>query len=123
MQKNQLATNRNKKASSAATLKASHLTVVPTINRNTAMNNSNALATNNQLPDEITLIIYQAKLTHQTMWSSSKALHTLGTMIKEGINKENLKGIGYNIELLANNLMDWSLSLEKTLADGGFDNE
>lgn len=31
--------------------------------------------------------------------------------------------LGYNIELLANNLMDWSLSLEKTLADGGFDNE
>ncbi len=121
MQKSQLATNRNKKASSAGTLKASYLKLVS--ERDTNMNNGNALATNNQLPDEIALIIYQAKLTHQTMWSSSKALHTLGTMIKEGINKENLKGIGYNIELLANNLMDWSLSLEKTLADGGFDNE
>lgn len=115
--------SQTKKALSASTPKAPILKLIPTINRNTAMNNSNALAANNQLPDEIALIIYQAKLTHQTMWSNGKALHTLGTMIKEGINKENLKGIGYNIELLANNLMDWSLSLEKTLADGGFDNE
>lgn len=40
---------QNKKASDGKTSKASHLTVVPTINRNTAMNNSNATDINSQL--------------------------------------------------------------------------
>lgn len=47
----QTATNRHKKASSALTPKASHLTVVPTTNRNTAMNNTTATDFNSQIDE------------------------------------------------------------------------
>lgn len=121
MQKNQLATNRNKKASSAGTLKASHLKLVS--ERDTNMNNGNALATNNQLPDEILTIIFQAQSTQQAVWSNGKALYALGRMLKQGVDSKNIEGIGHNIELLADSLMNWSQALQETLANGGFDNE
>lgn len=135
MPKSQIVTNRNKKASSATTPKASHLTLIPPVNRNIAMNNSTANCINNQIRSKeecqraALLIIYKADQLSQSANNKSWAIQSIGKTINQNIinnmpiDDNMLSGLLHAIEVLTTDLINESSALESLIDAGEYSDE
>lgn len=134
MSKLQTVTSKTKKALSASTPKA-RLTLIPTTNRNVAMNNSNAVNLNNQPRSEeqrqeaALLIVYKANQLSRSANCNAWAIQSIGKAINQNIvngmsvDNETISGLLCAIDSLTNVIINESASLENLIDAGEYSDD